>query len=151
RCSSEEAYKTFTNGLSRVPPEVQAELLYGLRKAPVNTAFDAEATKLIMPSASFRVKVSALDLVSAHKHLPAVEKILPLLNTNEPLPVQISACRALARLADKRSVPVLIKYMQAAKEKACGRGTYEACGALRNITKVEYIPDPGTWKGWWDQ
>jgi hypothetical protein len=151
RCSSEEAYKTFANGLSRVPPETQAEILYSLRKAPVNTLFDSEATKLITSGASFRVKVSAMDLVATHKHVAAVEKILPLLSTSEPLPVQIAACRALARLPDKRSFPVLIKYMHDAKEKAIGRGMYESCGALRALSKVEYIPDPNTWKSWWDQ
>jgi hypothetical protein len=147
---SADSYKVYTSSFNRVAPEAQAEICFALRRAPANAEFDAAVAKALSPSLEYRIKVASLDVLAAHKYAGAVEKILPLVAAKEPLPVQISACRALAQLPDKRSVPALIKYMQECKEKAIGRGMYESCGALRAISRLDYMPDPGTWKGWWD-
>ncbi len=148
---STESYKIYATNFQRVGPEVMAELCFALRKAGGNAEFDAAVAKALSPSLDYRCKVAMADVLAAHKFPGAVDKLLPLAVTKEPLPVQIAVCRALGELPDKRSVPVLIKYMQECKEKAIGRGMYEACGALRAITALTYPPDPGTWKGWWDQ
>ena len=151
KSTSADSYKVYAGAFQRVPPEAQAEICFALRKAGANEEFDAAVAKALTPSSEYRFKVAAIDVLAAHKYLGGVERILPLLATKEPLPVQISACRGLAQLPDKRSVPVLIKYMQECKEKSIGRGMYESCGALRSLTTLEYTPDPSTWRGWWDQ
>ena len=148
---SPESYKVYTTNVSRVNPEVMAELCFALRKAVGNADFDAAVAKALSPSLDYRCKVAMADVLAAHKFAGAVDKLLPLAATKEPLPVQIAVVRALGELPDKRAIPVLIKYMQDCKEKAIGRGMYEACGALRAITALTYAPDPGTWKDWWDQ
>ena len=151
KCTSADSYKVYSGAFQHVPPEAQAEICFSLRKAAANEEFDAAVAKALTPSSEYRFKVAAIDVLAAHKHLAGVERILPLLATKEPLPVQISACRGLAQLPDKRSVSVLIKFMQDCKDKSIGRGMYESCGALRALTDLEYTPDPGTWRGWWEQ
>ena len=150
KCTSAEAYKVYADTFQRVAPEAQAEVCFALRKAAANAEFDTAVAKALSPSSDFRFKVAAMEVLAEHKYLAAVDRILPLVSTHEPLPVQIAACRALAKLADKRSIPVLIKYMESAKKEMIGRGMYESNGALRSITGLEYTPDPSTWKGWWD-
>ena len=150
KCTSADSYKVFAGAVQRVAPEAQAEICFSLRKAAPNAEFDTAVSKALSPSSDSRFKVAAMDVLADHKFTGAVERILPLVATKEPLPVQITACRALAKLPDKRSISVLIKYMENAKKDAIGRGMCESNGTLRSLTGLEYSPDPSTWKGWWD-
>jgi hypothetical protein len=112
---------------------------------------DAAALKLLEPRAEPRVKVAAMEILSVHRKMEALDKILPLL-THEAFPsVQIAACRALAYIPDAKSVPVLLKYLDGFKKIGNGRLMYEATAALRTITGQKFEADSPDWAKWWKE
>jgi hypothetical protein len=150
KMGSAEAQKAFANGLSRLPPYAQANLLFGLKSAPANADLDAAALKVLTSTNDPQVKVGALELLAAHKHYAAVDKTIQLLNVNEVLPVQIAACRTLGLLPDRKSVPALASFMQAVKAKnMSNRPLYEATAALRALTGAKFNADASSWRDWW--
>ena len=149
--ASPEAQKAIQNSLPRAAPGAAAAVCFGLRAAPANPETDTVALKMLSSGADYRVKTSVMDLMAAHKFTSAVEKIIPFLSVSEILPVQISACRALAQIPDKAAIPALLKYMQAVKAKGGGRMVYESTAALRAISGQKFIADFSTWNDWWSK
>jgi hypothetical protein len=90
-----------------------------------------------------------MELLEHHRVFAATEKIQPLLTPDASFAVQITACRALASLPDKKSIPILLKFMEIFKNKGNGRLMYEAVAALRSITDEKLGVDLPAWSKWW--
>jgi len=146
---SVEAQKVFAAQLPRLPLETQLALCFGLKLAGANAEVDAAALKLLDIKADHRLKVPVLELLASHRVYAAVPKIQPLLTPEAFFSVQIAACRALACLPDKTSIPVLLKFMEPFKAKGNGRLMYEAVAALRSISGEKLGADHPAWAKWW--
>ncbi len=147
---SADAQKVFANALGRIPPDAQVTLCSGLKLCPANADVDAAATKMLAAGTDFRVRTAATDLLAAHKYVAAHDKIALGLDPNGLPSVQIATCRALAVLSDKKSIPVLIKYMLSMPPGKGGRFIHEATTALRTLSGQTIVANPGEWKKWWD-
>src|SRR5438552_3476064 len=66
KCTSADAYKVFTGAIQRVSPEAQAEICFALRRGAANPEFDAAVAKALTPSADYRFKVAAMDVLADH-------------------------------------------------------------------------------------
>jgi hypothetical protein len=147
-----EAQKVFSDNLARSGVEIQIALCLGLKLTPPHAEFDAAVLKLLSaPKAEPRLKVAAMELLAAHKHVAAVNTILPFLSAEEFQTVQIAACRALAVLPEKRSIPALIKYMESFKNRGTGRYMHEATAALSSLTKTDFVAQVPAWIKWWSE
>ena len=151
KMNSPEAQKIFAAQLPRLPLETQMALCFGLKLAAPNPSLDAAALKLLEPKADNRLKVALIELLAAHRVYAAVPKVQPLLTPEAFFSVQVAACRALASLPDKTSVPVLLKFMEPFKAKGNGRLMYEAVAALRSITGEKLSADHPAWARWWQE
>jgi hypothetical protein len=151
KMNSPEAQKVFAAQLPRLPMEAQSALLVGLKQAAAHVELDAAALKLLDAKIDSRLRVAVLDLLAQHRVQAATPKIQPLLTPEAGFAIQVSACRALASLPDKNSVPVLLKFMEAVKAKGTSRLMYEAVAALRAITGAKISLDLPAWVKWWEE
>jgi hypothetical protein len=148
--TSADALKVFGTCLAKLPPDAQVALCFGLKSAPANAELDTAAVGLLKPGSNFRVHVAAMEMLAAHKHQPAVEKIIALLDAKAFPSVQIAACRALALIPAKESIPALIKYITALQGGG-GRYVYEATSALRALTGLKLQANIPELKSWWEK
>ncbi|HYF51315.1 MAG TPA: hypothetical protein VEJ63_18010, partial [Planctomycetota bacterium] len=151
KMKSPEAQKVFAAQLPRLQLEAQVALCFGLKLAPANAEVDAAALKLLDIKADNRLKVALIELLASHRVFAAVAKIQPLLTPEAFFSVQIAACRGLAWLPEKTSVPVLLKFMEPFKLRGNGRLMYEAAAALRAITGEKIGADHPGWAKWWQE
>lgn len=147
---SPEAQKVYAAVLPRLSAESIVSLCYAMKAVPASPDVDAAATKMLVPGIDFRVRTGLIELLGAHHYGPAVDKIAVGLDPVAPASIQIAACRALATIPDKKSVPALIKYMLALSPGKGGRFLYEATGALRTLTGQTIVANALEWKKWWE-
>lgn len=143
---SPEAAKVFLQALPRMNQPAQATLLFGLAQHDSASDLDAEVAKLLPRATDMQLIVACIDLLGAHKYDGGVEALLKQLKPTAAVCVQVSACRALARIPDKKAVTALVDYMRQLKGS---RMRHEANAALRAITGQDFNPDAATWDGWW--
>ncbi|MCW8128887.1 MAG: VWA domain-containing protein [Planctomycetota bacterium] len=143
---SPESDKAFTVNLARLAPNAQAQVLFGLIPHDSNSDLDEAATKVLASTRDISVMVACMDLLGAHKYDGAVDAIVKQLKPTQAVCVQVAACRALARIPDKKAVAPLVEYLRQLKGS---RMRYEATAALRAITGQDFNPDAATWDGWW--
>jgi len=91
-----------------------------------------------------------MEMLAAHKHAPAAEKIISVLDPQAFPSVQIAALRALAMIPDKASVPAIMKYLTGVQGDG-GRYLYEATTALRAITGEKLDAIAPELKRWWER
>lgn len=143
-----EAVKVLVVGLQRMDPRSQSVIAFGLAGQPKNDEALEAAAKVLAGSRDARTQVACMELFSRHQAKAGTEAILPNLDSNKLMCVQIAACRALANIRDRSSIPALIDYLEKWKS---GRMKYEATAALRSITGQTFNPDAATWRGWWER
>ncbi|HEU4385268.1 MAG TPA: HEAT repeat domain-containing protein [Anaeromyxobacteraceae bacterium] len=105
--------------------------------ALAEAAFDADA----------RVASAARAALSAHRREPEIEPLRVRLRRALSEPVRASAAaRALARLGDVESVPVLVHLLQGDEPAATA-----AAEALSRLTMQRLGAEPGPWMEWWQR
>ncbi|HLX65300.1 MAG TPA: VWA domain-containing protein [Planctomycetota bacterium] len=147
---SPEAAKAYAAALPRLAPDALVTLLYGLKLCPGNADVDSATAKVLSPNIDFRVRTVMIDMLGAHRYAPAFDKIAAGLDPNAMPAIQISTCRALAMLSEKKGIPALIKYMLGIPPGKGGRYIHEATVALRTLTGQNFTANPADWKKWWD-
>lgn len=105
--------------------------------ALAEAAFDADP----------RVAAAARAALSEHRREPEFEPLRGRLRRALSEPVRAAAAaRALARLGDVESVPLLIHILDGAEP-----GAAAASEALTRLTMQRLGPDPAAWMAWWSQ
>ncbi len=105
--------------------------------ALAEAAFDADP----------RVAAAARAALSEHRREPEFEPLRARLRRALSEPVRAAAAaRALARLGDVESVPLLIHILDGPEP-----GAAAASEALTRLTMQRLGPDPASWMAWWSQ
>jgi hypothetical protein len=94
-----------------------------------------------------RVASAARAALSAHRREPEFEPLRARLRRALSEPVRAAAAaRALARLGDVESVPLLVHLLDGGEP-----GAAAAVEALMRLTMQRLGPEPGPWMAWWGQ
>jgi hypothetical protein len=92
-----------------------------------------------------RVASAARVALSAHRREPEIEPLRARLRRALSEPVRAAAAaRALARLGDVESVPLLVHLLEGGEPAAAA-----AAEALARLTVQRLGPEPGPWMEWW--
>ncbi len=149
RMNSPEALGMLAKGLKSMNPQAQAVIAAGLKKLPATPELIKAASGSLRNANYFQAQVACIDLLGKYKARPGVPSILRLLKNSNPICIQISACRALAKIPAKESIGALITYLGSLKGSQQLRD--EATSALQSLTGQKFGPDASTWSGWWEK